>query len=195
MTQPILRTLGTLVLAACSVAAGSAAQDPLPPPKPGENPVGSPVRVQVVIARYQGEKRISSLPYTLFANALPNSRSVAQVRMGAEIPIAVAQSAQGDASGKTNPVSYDRIGTEIDCFVRLAGDGRFLVELTVSDRTIYTDNEALKLTAVGMNPTLRSYRAYNAVVLRDGQSTQFPSATDRMTGEVVRIEVTLNVVK
>ena len=33
------------------------------------------------------------------------------------------------------------------------------------------------------------------LVLRDGQTRQFSAATDRVNGEVVRIEVTLRVVK
>ena len=33
------------------------------------------------------------------------------------------------------------------------------------------------------------------VSITDGQSTQFTAATDRVTGEVVRVEVTINVAK
>ena len=33
------------------------------------------------------------------------------------------------------------------------------------------------------------------IILRDGQSTQFTTATDKLTGEVVRVDVTLSVVK
>jgi hypothetical protein len=35
----------------------------------------------------------------------------------------------------------------------------------------------------------------NTLVLRDGQSRQFTAATDRVSGAVVRIEVTLKVAK
>jgi hypothetical protein len=33
------------------------------------------------------------------------------------------------------------------------------------------------------------------MVLKDGQSAQFTAATDKVSGEVTRVEVTLNVVK
>ena len=42
---------------------------------------------------------------------------------------------------------------------------------------------------------IRSFRLSNRVILRDGQSTQFSAATNRITGETVRIDVTLNVAK
>jgi hypothetical protein len=37
--------------------------------------------------------------------------------------------------------------------------------------------------------------AANNLVLRDGQTRQFTAATDRVTGEVVKVDVTLRVVK
>ena len=42
----------------------------------------TPLKVQVVIARYQGEKKISSLPYTLTMNA----NNHASLRMGTSMP-------------------------------------------------------------------------------------------------------------
>ena len=44
-------------------------------------------------------------------------------------------------------------------------------------------------------PSFRSFRTSFSVMLRDGQTTQHTSATDPVTGEVIRIDVTLNVMK
>ena len=44
-------------------------------------------------------------------------------------------------------------------------------------------------------PVIRSFRASNNVVLRDGQTRQFTAAADRITGEVVKVDVTLRVAK
>jgi hypothetical protein len=44
-------------------------------------------------------------------------------------------------------------------------------------------------------PTFRSFRSSNVVVLKDGQSTEFAAATDKISGEVVKVDVTLTVVK
>jgi hypothetical protein len=192
VTRVLIRAVVLLVV----VAAQARAQTPAPAAKPPDNPLVAPVRVQVVVARYQGDKRLSSLPYTLFVNVA--NRGVAQVRMGAEIPISTMTPATGGDSRQVAPtagVSYERVGTEIDCSVRTTGDSRYFVELTISDKTVYSSDEAPRLATSSMNPTLRSFRSYNTLVLKDGQSTQFPAAADRITGEVVRIEVSLNEVK
>ena len=44
-------------------------------------------------------------------------------------------------------------------------------------------------------PILRSFRSSNQLVLADGQSAQFSVATDRITGEIIRAELTLRVLK
>ena len=44
-------------------------------------------------------------------------------------------------------------------------------------------------------PVFRSFRSSFAMVLRDGQSMQYASATDPISGEVMRIDVTLSLAK
>ena len=44
-------------------------------------------------------------------------------------------------------------------------------------------------------PVIRTFRASNNLVLRDGQTRQFSAAADRITGEVVKVDVTLKVAK
>ena len=56
------------------------------------------------------------------------------------------------------------------------------------------------LNAHAMNAAAVSKDFFNAVlsadlVLRDGQTRQFTAAADRITGEVVKVDVTLKVVK
>ena len=42
---------------------------------------------------------------------------------------------------------------------------------------------------------IRNFEAENTLVLRDGQTRQFTAAADRVTGEVVKVDVTLKVAK
>ena len=51
------------------------------------------------------------------------------------------------------------------------------------------------MPTVGNIPVFRSYQSTNTLVLKDGQSREFTAATDRVSGEVIRIAVTLRVVK
>jgi len=44
-------------------------------------------------------------------------------------------------------------------------------------------------------PVFRAFRARNTLVLRDGQTRTFTAAADRVSGEMVRVEVTLHVLK
>ena len=148
-----------------------------------------PLDVLVMVNRYQGEKRVSSLPYSLAVNA--NDRTVSSLRMGARVPVP-----SGTAQPGFRQVNYEQIGTNIDCFARTMDDGRFQVNLIIEDSSIYENPpNAVKPSTDDSSPVFRSFKSTNTLVLRDGQTRQFTAATDRVNGEVVRIEVTLRVVK
>jgi hypothetical protein len=174
------------------------AADAKPAPAPAPPPAGTsrealgpliPLDIQIVVNRFQGEKRISSLPYALAVNA--NDRSVSSVRMGAKVPI-VGASVGPNAP---TPVNYENVGTNIDCFARTMEDGRFQVNITVEDSSVYQNVEGAVAPSAAGRAVIRSFRSANTLVLRDGQTRQFSAATDRVNGEIVRIEVTLRVVK
>ena len=151
-----------------------------------------PLDVLVVVNRYLGEKRVSSLPYTLAVNA--NDRTISSLRMGARVPVPRAAGLVGGPGFAQ--VEYQQVGTDIDCFARTMDDGRFQVNLIINDSSIYENVPgAVKPSADDNSPVFRSFKSTNTLVLRDGQTRQFTAATDRVNGEVVRIEVTLRVVK
>src|SRR5712664_3897430 len=82
--------LASVVVLASALGATVRAQDPLPSGTSGliraqEVPKGPvPLRVQVVISKYQGDKKISCLPYTVSVNS---DRARASLRMGGQVPI------------------------------------------------------------------------------------------------------------
>jgi hypothetical protein len=120
------------------------------------------------------------------------------VRMGTRVPVPTTKQPTVDGKSAadipgflTSPTSftYQDIGTNIDCSAFVNDDGRFELTISIEDSSIREEkrNEL---------PLIRMLRLSNqVVVLRDGQSTQFTAATDRISGEVVRVDVTLNVVK
>jgi hypothetical protein len=148
----------------------------------------------VVVSRYQAEKKVSSLPYALAVNA--NDRATSSIRMGAQVPV-VTNMTQKDPAGARPPgmVNYRSVGTNIDCFARTMDDGRFQVNITVEDAWIYENVASSVAPSMAGDPVMRSFRSANTLVMRDGQTRQFTTATDRVNGEVVRIEVTVRVVK
>jgi hypothetical protein len=166
---------------------------PVAKPAPVEGPK-TPLKVQVLISRYQGEKKLSGLPYTLSVNA--DSR--ATLRMGAKVPVMMIMTANMPKDvPQGGPIQYQDVGTDIDCYVwKAQDDGRYRLEITISDTSVYGDGPAANdnKPAPG-NPSFRSFRASDSMMLRDGQTSQFTTATDKVSGESVKVEVTLTVVK
>jgi hypothetical protein len=150
-----------------------------------------PLKLQVVISRYEGEKKISSMPYTLSVNA----GRKASLRMGTSVPIASTSFTPNAAGGAAvNPLTsynYRDIGTNIDCSTSALDDGRFFVELNIVDNAV---DEQPRNNAVPL-PSLRNFQSNNSLVLKDGQTAQFTAAVDKLTGVVTKVDVGLTVVK
>ena len=156
----------------------------------------TPLDLEVVISRYQGDKKVGSLPYSLSVNAGGRGERTS-LRMGASVP--VPSQAPPTVDGKpvtgmlqVNPVNYQEIGTSIDVIARPAGDGRFDINLSVSEKSVVQNPQTPQ---PGGLPVVRNFTSSNNLVLRDGQTRQFTAASDRVTGEVVKVEVTLKIVK
>ncbi|HEV3216403.1 MAG TPA: hypothetical protein VGZ27_11810 [Vicinamibacterales bacterium] len=181
-----MRYFQTIIFAVVfSIAIGGIAQAQQPStPGPGAAPEVTSLKVQVVLSRYQGDKKISSFPYTFSVTA--DGHRMAELRMGSQIPVRVM--VQG-----TPTTSFKDVGTTITCQANSAGGDRFRLDLTVSDSSVYED--PAKPAAPDAIQTLRSFSSSNTLILRDGQSSQFTTATDRITGEVTKADVTLTVIK
>jgi hypothetical protein len=173
MKSSIRRSIAAALLIAGVVATGAAQGQP---PKPA-----TPLKVQVVIARYEGDRKVSSLPYIIAVTA--NARQSVMLRMGSQIPIPVA------ASGNGPTVEYKNVGTNIDCSVTTTDDGRYEVYVSIEDTSV------MERRPSDPAPTLRTFLTRNSVVLKDGQSSQYTAASDKTTGEMVKVDVTLNVEK
>jgi len=65
--------------------------------------------------------------------------------------------------------------------------------LTIEDSSVYSDLPAGSKSPD--HPSFRTFKATNSLVLRDGQTAQFTMATDKLTGEVTKVDVTLTVSK
>jgi hypothetical protein len=152
---------------------------------------GATLRVQVVISRFQGEKKVASLPYTLSVTV--EGRPV-RMRMGVDTPVAVATAAADAAKPMTTSLQYRNVGTNIDCNARDAGEGRYHLFLSVENSSAYLGGPLADANATG-SPLFRRFDTNIDPVMRDGQSIQTIASTDPVTGEVVKIDVTLNVVR
>src|SRR5213595_735177 len=77
----------------------------------------TPLRIQVVISEYDGEKKISSLPYTLLINAESPRGQKASIRMGLKVPVATS----------ANQFQYLDVGSNLDGWAGKIEDGRFVL--------------------------------------------------------------------
>jgi hypothetical protein len=154
-----------------------------------------PLDIEVVVSRYQGDKKISSLPYFLAVNAGQRPEAT-KLRMGANVPVPSTAFSTADGKPAIPLVSYNyqNVGTDIDCSARPLGDGRFVVNVGVKERSV-VQPPATCNGAASCAPVIRNFEAENNLVLRDGQTRQFTAAADRVTGEVVKVDVTLKMAK
>jgi hypothetical protein len=194
----------TLLCLAPAMAQEPAILVPAPPQPAGGRklPAPVPLRVTVALSRFQGEKRISSMPYVIGVMASGwGAGPKTTLRMGVDVPVTTTVFG-GPSDGKSAPqssYSYRNVGTNIDCSAQFdeANAGIFALTMTVSDSSIGLD-ASKKTSAQGVVPDIPSFRNFNSsftALLRDGQTTQYTSATDPVTGELMKIDVTLNVMK
>jgi hypothetical protein len=189
-TLPVALIVASIPSAAMPLLAQS-------PPKP--EPI-IPLKVEIVVSRYQGEKKVSSLPYTLTVNAndkYDGELVTARLRTGATVPVPSFQPPkESPVQGAMGPVVYKQIGINIDCTARTTDDGRYKVAISIEDTSVYSDGQTAQgVPKLSDIPSFRTFQSSNMVILKDGESSQFTAATDRITGEVTKVDVTMRVVK
>jgi hypothetical protein len=168
-------------------------------------PATVPVQVDVVLTRWQGEKRTSSMPFVLIANASSRGSSTS-IRMGVDVPVGTSTSnvtqTTGAQSSAPRAVATERVatefrnvGTDIDAHVTRLDATNFGVGLNIRDSSIFTSDQT-KMPNTMADPTaFRTFSASNTLNMVDGQTRLFGVATDKITGETMRIEVKLTVLK
>ena len=107
-----------------------------------------PLKVDVVLSRFQGDKKVASLPYTMWVNAVERktgSQQMTSLRMGVDVPVGTVSATHQNASGTTTTTTtgpdYRNVGTSIDCWVYLTDDNRFAVGVRLNDSSIFTSDQ------------------------------------------------------
>lgn len=152
------------------------------------------VKVQVVLTEFDGDKKVTSLPYSFVSDA--SGRNVS-LRMGLKVPITT--------DAKTAQVSYMDVGTSIDWSSLVLEEGGFTVGLSVNRSSVYsavlTDSKGGSTAVMdssqvsGNQPVIRNFFTNLRAVMKDGQTIESTVATDPLSGHVLKVAVTLNAVK
>lgn len=192
-TLKTVRIVAILFAVLVMLAPGGWAQER---PRPPEEPkTVTPLKVQVVFSEFDGEKKISSLPYTFFANADDRvGRVSTNLRMGIRVPVM--------SQGNPPQAQYLDVGTDIDCHARTAEAGRFKLDLSVRRSSLYSSGPEKKSldwspgdAPLSAQPIIRQFSVSLNLLARDGETVQSTVATDPVSGRVLKIDVTPTVVK
>jgi len=160
----------------------------------------TPVKVQIVFTEFEGDKKVKSLPYTLYINALdaPELKpGWVKLRVGSRVPIYTG--------GTKENMTYLDVGTNIDARSAYAGEGRLLlylrierswVEGGVSVPVAKSDSSASE-TSSGhfQEPIVRQFVSEFDLKLREGQPVESTMATDPLSGKVLKVDVSFTIVK
>ncbi len=196
----IIRIVAVAVMLTLAVGAGLArAQEgkPAPPADAQSKTAQIPLKVLIVLSRYQGEKKVASFPYQLYVTT--NERSTS-LRMGLQIPVASTTFGAAAAGGvNTIPISsysMKDVSTNIDCGATpAAASGVYKLTLAVSDTSVVPREDVKGAPGQTIAPSFRTFTSSFVILLRDGQTAQYTTATDPITGEVLKIDATLTVLK
>ncbi len=177
-----------------------AAQSKEPQAAAGQSkpPAPAPVslKVSLVFSRYQGEKKISSVPHMLWVTTGERT----SLRLGTQIPVptTVVKEAQGGQS-PVQSYNYRDVGTNIDCSASALPDGAYRLGITITDSSVYfpdqSDSAVRSTTTATGAPAFRNFNSTFTMVLKDGQTGQSTSVTDPVSGKVIKLDATLNVQK
>ena len=195
MRKMIRMTSAVVVLLA---AVGVSAQEPVAQSQTRLSGGLVPLKVSLMLSRYQGEKKLSSVPYVLWVTA--NNPERTSLRMGNQIPVATTVFGAKDNERPMSSYTYKDVGTNIDCNASTSADGYFKLNLTVTDSSVYFPDRSdpTLSTAASSVVGTAAFRSFNSsffILIRDGQTVQYTSATDQVTGQVIKIDATVNVQK
>jgi len=156
------------------------------------------LKVQVTITETEGEKKIVNLPYTFYMKAGEGGPASpwTKVRMGSRVPVYV---------GKDGGMQYIDVGTNIDARGFAGEDGRFDLNLNL-ERSWVEGEVAVPVERPGAltgeahtgqfrEPVIRQFKTELVLTLKDAQTIQSTLATDPLSGKVLAINVTMNIVK
>jgi hypothetical protein len=173
------------------------------------------LKLQVLITEHEGEKKLASLPYTFFLQAGEDGHVSpwTKVRMGSRVPVATGSYQAGSGSSANNVVSplvntqfqYIDVGTNIDARALTPEEGRF--DLTLNLERSWVEGDVLlpgetQSAVTGEStshpfrqPIIRQFKTELSLTMHDGQTIQSTQATDPLSGRVLTVTVTMNVVK
>lgn len=182
-----------LAIAIAAVSTVSIAAQEKPAAAQPNRPAPASLKVSLVFSRSQGDKKITSIPHTILVATDGNRTSL---RLGTQLPVPTTTIGE---KGAIPSYSYKDVGMNLDCSANAVQDGAYRLTITISDSSVYypdqSDAAAKSVTASTGAPAFRAFNTTFALVLHDGQAAPTTSVTDPISGQVIKVDATINVVK
>jgi hypothetical protein len=158
----------------------------------------TPIKVQIIFAEYEGDKKIKSLPYVMYMNS-PDSGELrpgwVKFRIGSRLPIYVGK----------NEMQYMDVGTNVDARSAYTPDGHILLQMTLERSWVEGEVSVPMLKSDSSpsdppgghfpEPIVRGFKSELDLKLREGQTVESNMATDPISGKVLKVEISFTVVK
>jgi len=156
----------------------------------------TPLKIQIVFTEFEGDKKVKSMPYTSVFTADPGrGQDFAKLRIGSRVPL---------YTGKEGGLQYIDVGTNLDCRADRFDDGKFGLRLSLERSWVQGDVRVPVDRSIAQpggtsgefkEPVIGQYKTDVYLLVRDGQTVESTVATDPLTGNVLKIELTLTVLK
>jgi hypothetical protein len=143
-------------------------------------PPGKRLRVQFQETRVRGESTTATRATML---ALHADAEAANISVGSQVPISVA-------GREATTTLMKNVGVQGRAKVETLPDGRYRLSAHFEESSLLPPGGGAVVTS-GDNPILLVVRGESTLVLREGETVPFASAVDPVTGEVVRVDVTV----
>jgi hypothetical protein len=157
---------------------------------PQEKP-GVPVKVQIVFSEFEGEKKISSMPYSFIVvtDEKVGGYYSTSLRTGVRIPV--------ETESKDQKATYMDVGSNIDFGIRTTTDDRYHLYMIFERSALYpaSPDDKLASRTPAQPPLVRQFKASDNMILKDGQTSESVVSTDPLNGHSLHISVTINLVK
>jgi hypothetical protein len=161
---------------------------------------GTQLRVRVELLRYRDERLLTRQPYTFLVSELKPTR----VRMSVRMPVVTSSAGSASEDSKLVPTTsftYQDVGTSLDCSARALSNGKYQLSLAVEGSSVYTlglpmpESPGAEFRSPEGRPLFRTFSVQLDPILRAGETTEMIAATDPATGEMLKIELELDIVK
>lgn len=170
--------------------------------KPKSELLTTPVKVTIVFTEYESDKKTKSLPYTLYIN-VPDA---VEFKPGAWVKLRVGSRVPVYTGGDKGSMTYLDVGTNIDARAARTPESHFLVYLRLERSWVEGDvlvpvQKPPEATVPDPHagsfrePIVRQFTSELELKLREGQTLESTMATDPISGKVMKVEVSLSVVK